>query len=252
MNIVQMFHLVECPNKPWCEISMVRVHLNRHCKQYCEDCEKISPRQRRLNAFNSQRRAQRAQKRVSGSQINATQNLPQHDGPIAVAEDRSAEDEDETMSAARTMIALSRGTPELPPNEAEPCLSTTPFANFQSAQDEDEAHDAAWILVNMWQGNVHAPLPLRPGPKKKKFQHLPPFRSQMQQQMNVVSPQQAPQHSMNRAVMPRPPPYQLSRNIMQQEPSVTVTNPPPRASSSERPQELKGKLRSVVNQDDKA
>ncbi|MCJ1423230.1 hypothetical protein MMC29_001112 [Sticta canariensis] len=203
---------------------MVRTCLSKHGKQYCEDCERISPRQRRLNKLHSRRRAQRAQQSVSGSQINATQNLPQHDGPIAFAGYWPAEDEDETINAARTMIALSQGiqtVPNLPRNATEPFLPTTPFAEFQSGQDEDEAYNAALILANMRQGNVHAPLP-----------------SQLQQQMNVVPPQQAPQHPMNRGVLPRPPPYQVSRNIMQQEPSVTVTNPPRRVSSYERPRSI--------------
>lgn len=276
-NAAQILDLEECPRKPWCQISMVRVSRNRGAKQYCENCEQIGPRQRVLNAQNSRRRQRRAQQGLGGSQSNPTRNLPQHDRPIVLAGYRSAEDEDGTLNAAQTMMALSQGirtVPTLPPNETAPSLPTTPFTNVRSAQNEDEAHDAAArsmialsqgiqtapnpppneaepfpltpsfvnsqsaededgahdaasILIDMRQENVHAPRPSQPGPRKAEFQRFPPFRSRMQQQMNVVSSQQPPQHPRNRAVLPRPPPYELSRNIRRREPSVTVTNTPP-------------------------
>lgn len=181
---------------------------------------------------------------IIAEEIPTVPNLPQTETARSppttpFAKVQSAQVEDEAHgAAARTMIALSQEiqtVPNLPPSETARSLPTTVSASFQSAQDEDEAHDAAWILRTMSHGHVHAP---RPRPKKTINRHYPSFRARLQRRRNVVSPQQAPRHPLNGAIMPRPPPYQLSRNIMRRAPSATVTNPPQGASSSERPREL--------------
>ncbi|MCJ1423387.1 hypothetical protein MMC29_001270 [Sticta canariensis] len=141
---------------------MVRVPLNRQSnRQHCDVCERTAP-QARINLQQQVRRArlrsgQQTQlpQGESGSQIHATQNLPQHGGPSALAEHWSAEDEEERINAARTMIALSRGiqtAPNLPPSETARSPPIASFANSQSAQDEEERINAARTMVALSRG----------------------------------------------------------------------------------------------------
>ena len=153
-NLVDILELEECPNRPNCELSWVRVNLSRQSeRQHCHDCEGITPRERAVALVRERRQLARRQTQPaqgeSGSQIRAAQNVPQHEEATAPAEHGSAEDEDddEIINAAQAIVALSQEqmVPNLPQNNYERNIVQGRERRQQRARTE---HPPYWLVGN--------------------------------------------------------------------------------------------------------
>lgn len=144
-NPVRMLDIVQCPNHPSCQLELIRVSLIKGHKQYCESCEKFTPKERRRNrkkVQNGKKQAQAlAELQAQLSQIEASR-----------AERRAR---DPTAQAVA--------------QEQEPFDPAVPFVEFQSAESEDEAHDAALTLLTISREQISTPPPTRPGPLRFCF-----------------------------------------------------------------------------------